>query len=455
MRSTLLFMRFSSFLSVGITLGFACTSLWAQPKLNSPYSRYGLGDPVRPFFAAQAGYGGQTAAFHDPYHLNPLNPASYAFLRTATFEGGAYAKYGQYRSNASSLQTWSGNMAYLALGFPLRNAINDLLDRQRSPWHYGMGLTLMPNTRVGYNIAVSDSLPELGRLFNEFKGDGGTYRLSWGHALRYKRTAVGIDLGWLFGRMLYENSAAFRDSFPTFISTRRDDQYISGFLWKAGIQHDWVLRYLETDSTQPKQWLSFGLSAGPQRRINSTANRLFVRHRGRLANGQYNNADTLLLQNEQRYALTLPAALRVGIQYTQLNKWRVGAELAYEGWSVFENTVRVNDTDFRNTLEAAIGLEYIPDHISYNRYLKRVRYRVGAYYRQDPRLVGSGHLDDIGLSWGLGFPLILPRQQSSFIQTAFEIGRLGRGTSVRETYARFTLGFTFNDDSWFFKRRFD
>ncbi len=447
-------MKCSSFITFALFAGHLSTS-WAQPKFNSPYSRYGLGDPVRPSFIAQTGYGGQTAAFHDPYHLNPFNPASYAFLRTATFEGGAYARYGNYQSRSASQQSWTGNMAYLALGFPLRNAINDILDRQRSPWHYGTGLMVMPNTAVGYNILVSDSLPDVGKFFNEYKGDGGTYRFSWGHSLRYKRTAVGVDLGWLFGQMAYESSTVFSDSFPTFISTRREGQNISGFAWRLGIQQDWVLKHYETDASLPKQWITFGITASKRQQINSTADRLFVRHRGRQPNGQYSSADTLLLQSGQSYALTLPASVRAGVQYVKANYLRLGVEFAYEGWSVFENPVRPNDADFRNTLEVAAGIEYTPDHISYNRYLKRVRYRAGAYYRQDPRLVGAGQLDDIGLSVGMGFPLILPRQQVSFIQMAAEIGRLGRETSIRETYARFTLGFTFNDDSWFFKRRFD
>ncbi len=447
-------MKLSSLLVFAFFLSTA-SSLWAQPKFNSPYSRYGLGDPVHPAFAAQAGYGGQTAAFHDYHHLNPFNPASYAFLRTATFEGGAYAKYSAYRSPSTRQQAWTGNMAYLALGFPLRNVINDLLDRQRSPWHYGTGLVLVPHTMVGYNVSVTDSLPDLGNFLSEFKGDGGTYRLAWGHALRYKRTAVGIDLGWLFGRATYESSTAFRDSFPTFISTRRDDQHISGFVWKVGVQHDVVLKSLEADSTLPKEWITFGITGGTQRKISSTADRIFVRHRGRQANGQYSSADTLLLESGQRYALTLPTSLRAGFQYVQTNKLRMGAEFAYENWSVFENAARPNDADFRNIMEVSAGIEYIPDHISYNRYLKRVRYRFGAHYRQDPRIVGDGQLDDMGLSFGMGFPLILPRQQSSFLQTAFEFGRLGRGTSIRETYARITLGFTFNDETWFFKRRFD
>jgi hypothetical protein len=103
----------------------------------------------------------------------------------------------------------------------------------------------------------------------------------------------------------------------------------------------------------------------------------------------------------------------------------------------------------------AAGLEYIPDNLSYNRYLKRVRYRVGGYYRQDPRSLNDKQLTDIGATFGLGFPLILPRQQTSFVNLSLEAGKMGAGSAISETYIRMTLGFTFNDNSWFFKRRFE
>jgi hypothetical protein len=84
--------------------------------------------------------------------------------------------------------------------------------------------------------------------------------------------------------------------------------------------------------------------------------------------------------------------------------------------------------------------------------LKRVRYRIGGYYRDDPRLTD---LKDIGVSLGLGLPVILPRQQTSFVNIGFEYGKFGISDSIEETYFRTTIGFTLNDNSWFFKRKFN
>jgi hypothetical protein len=64
-------------------------------------------------------------------------------------------------------------------------------------------------------------------------------------------------------------------------------------------------------------------------------------------------------------------------------------------------------------------------------------------------------LDDVGFTLGLGFPIILPRQQTSFINAALEVGKLGADSPISETYFRITAGYTFNDNSWFYKRRFE
>ena len=102
----------------------------------------------------------------------------------------------------------------------------------------------------------------------------------------------------------------------------------------------------------------------------------------------------------------------------------------------------------------AFGAEYIPDIISYNNYFKRIRYRIGGFYGTDPRSSGE-QLTGYGITFGMGLPIILPQQQKSFLNIALEAGQQGSQAYLRETYLRATIGFTLNDDSWFFKRKFN
>jgi hypothetical protein len=61
----------------------------------------------------------------------------------------------------------------------------------------------------------------------------------------------------------------------------------------------------------------------------------------------------------------------------------------------------------------------------------------------------------MGVTLGIGLPVILPRQQTSFVNLALEIGKIGADSPIEETYVRFTAGFTLNDNTWFYKRRFE
>jgi hypothetical protein len=426
----------------------------AQPKLNSPYTRYGLGDLTSRALAVQTGRGGLTTAFNDPFHLNLANPASFAYLRTTTLETGLFAKYSHYTSSASSLDVWSGNLSYFALGFTLRSPVNEALDRKKSLWHHGMGVSLSPYSNVGYLVETRDTLPDLGDIRTSYEGSGGTYKLAWNGASRYKSTSFGATVGWLFGRSKYENTTYFVDSLPTFQDNFRDEYAVGGLIWNVGMQHDWVLQRAENDKDIPTKWITFGATAEGKHNVNTKADILRVRSRGKNAtNGGFVDADTLSLLSSVDQSITLPSTLSFGVEYVKVDKFKAGAQFGVENWSQYKNEVRPET--LRNTISLAGGIEFIPDYASYNKYLRRVRYRLGAYYRQDPRSVNTVNLDDTGISMGMGFPLVLPRQQTSFINFALEAGRFGKSSAIEESYVRMTVGFTFNDNSWFYKRRFE
>jgi hypothetical protein len=77
------------------------------------------------------------------------------------------------------------------------------------------------------------------------------------------------------------------------------------------------------------------------------------------------------------------------------------------------------------------------------------------FYGTDPRTVNGQQLTEYGLTFGMGLPLVRPRQQTSYIDLAFEVGQFGLSEAIRETYLQMTVGFTLNDNTWFFKRKFN
>jgi hypothetical protein len=84
-----------------------------------------------------------------------------------------------------------------------------------------------------------------------------------------------------------------------------------------------------------------------------------------------------------------------------------------------------------------------------------MRYRAGLYYGMDPRVVDSQQLSTMGVTLGLGLPLKLPRGLPSFINLGLEAGQLAAPNLLKENYFKINVGFTLNDNMWFYKQKFN
>lgn len=446
-----------------ILLLFCCLSLSVvdaqdfnsniRPKDNSPYSRFGLGDPVNQFFAASTGMAGLSAAFNDPFHLNFQNPASFAHLQATAFEVGMYAKYANMQDQNNSEGVWSGNLNYLALGFPLINQVNEALDRKRSPWQYGMGIGLIPYSLIGYDVEVKLEDSNVGTTTNSLKGNGGTYRVQWSNAVRHKGLAVGVNLGYHFGKMVNSRSVDFDSLTYAYTTEFQDDISVGGLVWNVGVQYTYNFK-TTTDKGEvvpSGKRLIFGAYGNPAANINTHSSQFYFRD-----NRFYSDLDTIVFSEDLMREATLPPEFSVGIMYERINKVKLGVEYQTAQWSKYENEAKPDTgRELMDSWRVAMGLEFIPDIISYNNYFRRMRYRFGAFYQTDPRNLNGDQLNAYGLSIGFGFPLIMPRQQTSFINFAVEAGQSGLTDGLHETFVRMTLGFTLNDNSWFFKRKFN
>jgi hypothetical protein len=449
-----------TFLGFAIFLATALTA-FAQPKDNSPYSRLGIGDLTDQFFAAQGGMGGLGAAFYDDYHMNIANPASLARLREAAFEVGLYSEYNvltDATGQNEQLKTWNGNLRYLSLGFPLKNPINEVLDQKKKKIRWGMNFTLLPYSNVNYNIqtltdqTIGDTLTSV-NFSNQ--GSGGTYKIMWGNAVNIKNFSAGINLGYFFGKIENDKIVTFPDIQFSNDNFFTDDFLVGGFTWNLGVQYDHVLATKE-DSNVPIEFITIGLSGNSRNKFNLTRNRFWSTR-----NSTIGTLDTILsVSGSETTENTgyLPGEVAIGVMYTKVNKMRFGVDFKFQSWSEYINDLVAaadSDRDNVNVWRLGIGGEYVPDARSYNKYLKKVRYRFGAFYSKDPRSIQDDHLLKYGATVGFGLPVILPQGKKSFVNLAFELGQIGLADALTRTYFKINLGFTLNDNTWFFKRKFN
>lgn len=441
--------RIVALVVAGLSVGMVVAQSSAIfPKGNSPYSRFGLGDLVSQHLAAAGGMAGLSAAFNDPYHLNLQNPASLASLQSTAFEVGLYGKFAHLEDQNNNTNLWTGNLNYLALGFPLVNPISRVLDQSRSPWNVGMALSLQPFSTVAYDIRAQVQQPgDLELTTNIFKGSGGTYRLNWGTGVKHKNFAAGINLGYFFGKLTNNLRVEF-DSLDLAYSTEiNNETSVTGFIWDVGVQY--TLEFGKIGKNQnARQRLTIGAYGNSATNFNTNYSLLFIR------NNFYTPVDTLTNTVDQRGKGTLPAQWTAGIVYEQPNKLKLGAEYSTASWSNYKNEGKEESISFSDANRMAFGLEWIPDFNSYNDYFSRVRYRAGFVYATDPRSIAGEQLKQYSVTIGAGFPIVLPRQQLSFINLSVEGGQFGLPDSVRENFVRITFGFTLNDNTWFLKRKF-
>ena len=416
------------------------------PKTQSPYSRIGIGDLISNNFANQRAMGGLSAAFHDSYHINITNPASLGFLSSTSFEVGLNASYNKLTSPSKDINSWAGNLSYISLAFPLKNPVNRVLDRKKSPYHWAMNITLLPYSTVGYNVTSQELAQDTITYY--FQGDGGTYKLSWGNALRYKRLSGGVNLGYFFGKKSRTQEVRYDNVDNYFFDASRDETRYNGFFWNAGVQYDYLFKKKDDDGKMIPNGkiLTIGLYGNSASSFStSTTRELYaVSPIGR---------DTLL-NDTIRQSGKLPAEFGFGLMLRKLNKYRIGVDFSTAAWSKYVN--EAEPVVLKNTFKLAVGGEFIPDFISYNSYAKRIRYRAGFFYQTDPRSDNlNKQLTQYGITFGFGLPIILPREQKSFVNLAFEIGKSGSPDQINTTYFKTTVGFTLNDNSWFYKRKFN
>lgn len=448
------------FLGFTIILATAVT-VFAQPKDNSPYSRLGIGDLTDQFFAAQGGMGGLGAAFHDSYHMNIANPASLARLREAAFEVGLYSEYNVLTDATGQndrLKTWNGNLRYLSLGFPLKNPINEVLDQKKKKVRWGMNFTLLPYSNVNYNIqtlteqTIGDTLTSV-NFSNQ--GSGGTYKIMWGNAVNIKNFSAGINLGYFFGKIENDKIVTFPDFQFSNDNYFTDDFLVGGFTWNLGVQYDHVLA-TKKDSNEPTEFITVGLSGNSRNKFNLTRDRFWSTRN--LGIGTLDTISSVSGSETSETTGYLPGEVAIGLMYTKVNRLRLGIDFKYQSWSEYINDLVAAadlNRDDENVWRLGIGGEYVPDARSYNKYLKKVRYRFGAFYSKDPRSVQDDHLLKYGATVGFGLPVILPQGKKSFVNLAFEVGQIGLADALRRTYFKINLGFTLNDNTWFFKRKFN
>ncbi len=228
----------------------------------------------------------------------------------------------------------------------------------------------------------------------------------------------------------------------------------AGFTYKFGAQYEYRLKG-EGDDDPEKEVkayqrkgtrLMIGITGNGGYKVRTNSERNY--QRGAIGYG----LDTIFYSESTIGSAKLPAEVTIGIGLKQHLKWQFNTDVTLKNWSSYTHPDLVEP--LANTIRFAVGGEYIPSNRSYNKYAKRIRYRAGMFYGQDPRVIGGEQLNTFGGSLGFGFPIRLARAGISFVHLNLEAGKINNASLLSDTYFKTTIAFTLNDNSWFYKRKY-
>lgn len=431
-------------------------SLNAQSGANSPYSRFGIGDLSDNNFMFSRQMGGMGASYADAYYINTVNPASHAFLKSAAFDVGLFARKSNLSEGGQTVSQWSGNLEYLSLGFPLTNPINEVIEGKRSDYHVGMAFSLMPHSTVSYNVFAEETNPEFGDYTLNYVGSGGSYKVLWGNGISYKDFAFGVNLGYLFGNIEYQQNAFFDDLLGAYFNNFLTDYTMKGLLWNVGAMYNGILnkKELESNNGAKVKKLSIGIHANSNTGFNTNANVNLI---STLSAGTATVSDTTQVINQEGSG-TLPGEIGLGAFYHHGGLRGIGFNYTTSLWSNYRNDAETIGNgvaqELENTFKVNVGGYFRPSNKTYAGYFKKVSYRYGVYYNTDPRSQGGESIKSYGMTFGFGLPFVYQRK-ISHANIGVDFGKRGSGTAVEENYFQINFGFTYNDDEWFLKRRYN
>lgn len=455
----------NSLLFLGILGGLSGFS-----QINSPYSRYGLGDWMSVQHVSNKGMGGISAAYSDygivgsPFNINIINPASLGSLSNTKnfsntiFDIGGLAEFNTLKSTNSTEKYQSKNAmtSYLQVAFPLSTA---KMEKKGVSW--GLSFGLRPLSRISYKIQENVRLAGVDSINYLYEGKGGVNQANISTGFRFigkgkakNELNIGFSTGYTFGnKILNTKASVINDSLIYYRANIETDSRFGGLFFTTGLQYEIHIRNAGK--------LRLGGYANWQHTLKGKENKINETF-GYDANGGIIRIDSVSYSNEVDGTVVIPGTYGAGFTYqSKKQNWIIGADLEYTTWTQYRY---FGTADYVATnWTARAGAEYYPANFNAatNKYWNYVRYRAGFYFGPDYIKYGGQLRNNYAATIGASMPLTTPRHIQTrgeyvTLNTALEIGSRGEkaSASFRENFVRFNLGISMNA-RWFQKRSYD
>ena len=448
-------------------IGLFCFIAPLKAQINSPFSRYGVGNEVyNSQNAANQGMGGFTAAYTPNMNgafgqsINFNNPASYGGIYMTTFDIGMNLTNSILKRTTPAGKEKSTYLVpnYIVVGAPISKAKK-----------IGFAFGLRPLTQINYSVndyTFSETMGD--SIYTNYKGEGGINQVFIGMGKSWKYISVGMNTGYNLGRKKIDVVKAVlfnSDSSYFYQSLSSTNTSFGGAFLNLGVQGEFPLSSKTNAVTKDKT--EYTLSYGGTYTLDQSlkGKQDIIRSTGTFTTAQETAVDTALFQKDISGKIELPSVMTAGIALHKkittvrgtYDQFVVGVELNQSNWKDRYRFYGATD-QVRNATMLRVGAQLCPNPFAFENYWSTVTYRFGVFSGNDYININNNGLKVNGLTMGMGLPIRKYRSydyQFTLLNLAVQMGQRGGGSSnFKENFVQITVGYSLSD-VWFNKRKYD
>jgi hypothetical protein len=394
-------------------------SATAQNTASSPYSVYGIGTIHEKSSSLSRELSGTGIAVQDGFNLNPVNPASYVWMRSplnAVFEVTAFGERNRYQTIAAASVNGTGGLGNINLWL------------KPKPW-WGASFGIAPFSSVSYNIASTKELGTLSHADYIYSGNGNVSQLYLGNSFRLTRgLSAGLHISYLFGSV---NKTETVVSASSGSSLSLNDKIVTR---KAIL--DYGIQY--SKNLDDRRSLTIGAVYSGSSSLKSTSEIT-------LSSG----GDTLANYAGDEGKFNLPSKAGLGLALHTRSSI-LAFDLVTRSWA--KAKYASSGAAFSDTWRYSVGYSFLGSEKATG-YFGSLTFSVGAFYENHYLQLKGNQLSNYGFSAGVGLPVM---DGKSTVKLAYSFDRFGTldNNLILQRSDRISLGIVIRD-VWGYKRKFD
>jgi len=348
-------------------------------QVNSPYSRYGIGELEFSYSARRAGMGGLGVAMDDNAFISMLNPAAWHSINLSRIEFATYFN-GSFVKDQNQKSFYSGGyFSGFSFALPVSKE-NGII----------VSMGLIPLSKIAYETKVKVINPntQTEDYSFDYSGEGGLSKVYFGasYTLPFD-VSLGATLDYNFGTFSYNSKLNFPNS------TTANSSFISEYRVKGlGGTFGLISQNLIENLFKSEKIQDFRLGAAVSFISKMSADTSFTKI------GSYVN-DTL---SQGITSMNIPLKVTFGASARLNPRTQIYADYLFQNWadySVSEN----RDINLQNLSKVSLGIEYKNSAQAYT-LSDLIIWRGGVSYGTTPYKINGTSIKEFSVSAGVSLP---------------------------------------------------